>query len=565
MKDIARLARLVLPLWRWIVLGVFLSLATVLAHMGLLALSSWFIASMAISGTTGALFNYTTPSAGVRALALARAGGRYAERFVNHGTTLRILSSIRVWFYTRIEPLAPARLERHRSGDLLSRIRADIDVLDDFYVRGLVPTFVALLSVACIVPFLARFDGRLVLIDLAGLLFAGVLLPLFLRRPAARAGRGRVTAAAELRASLVEGIQGMAELEALGADDMHAEKVEAAARDMDRGQRTIASLQAVGEAAAFAASALAAGAAAYVLAPLVSAGAFPPADLAMLTVFMIASFEAVLPLPAVIQRAGELAAAARRLFEIIDMEPGVPEPLNPAALGSNGRPPDVIDLAVRGLSFRYAEDQPWVLRDFSLEAAAGARIGIRGPTGAGKSTLVSILLRFREYGHGVITVRDPRSGSGIELRSLAGDAARQLFSVVPQSPYLFHASIRENLAIADETVSEDALWSALRTAALADLVSTLPEGLDSIVGETGRELSVGEGRRLAIARALLKSAPVYILDEPTEGLDDSAAHAVLAAVDERLREKTLIIISHRPRDLTGMDTVLDMGIFGAVD
>ena len=565
MKDLARLARLVLPLWRWLVLGILLALATVLAHIGLLALSSWFIASMAISGAGGVLFNYATPSAGVRALALARAGGRYAERLVNHGTTLRVLSSIRVWFYTKIEPLAPARLERHRSGDLLSRIRADIDVLDDFYVRGLVPTFVALLSVACIVPFLMHFDGRLVAVDLAGLAFAGFLLPLLLRRPAARAGRGRVAAAAELRASLVEGIQGMAELEALGADDLHEAEVMAAARDMDRRQRTIASLQGIGEAGAFAASALAAGAAAYVLAPLVSAGSVPPADLAMLIVFMIASFEAVLPLPAVIQKAGELAAAARRLFEIIDTEPGVPEPSSPATLSPSDRPPDAVDLAIRGLSFRYAEDQPWVLRDFSMEAAAGARIGIRGPTGAGKSTLVSILLRFRQYDHGVITVREPRSVDGVELRSLTGDGARRLFSVVPQSPWLFHASVRENLAIADETASDEALWAALRTAALSDLVSALPEGLDSIVGETGRELSVGEGRRLAIARALLRSAPAYILDEPTEGLDDSTAGTVLEAVHQRLRDRTLIIISHRPRDLAGLDTVLDMGISGAVD
>ena len=325
-------------------------------------------------------------------------------------------------------------------------------------------------------------------------------------------------------------------------------------------QRTIASLQAIGEAGTFAASAFAAGAAAYLLAPLISAGAFPPADMAMLTVFMLASFEAVLPLPGVIQKAGELAAAARRLFEIIDTETGVREPPHPAALGMDGRPPPAIDISIRGLSFRYSDDQPWVLRGFSMEAAAGARIGIVGPTGAGKSTLVSILLRFREYHHGAIGIREPLSNHEIELRSLGGDGARRLFSVVPQSPYLFHASVRENLAIADETATDDAFWSALRTAALSDLVSLLPQGLDSVVGETGRELSVGEGRRLAVARALLRSAPVYVLDEPTEGLDDATSEALLAAVDERLQGRTLIIISHRPRDLKRVDTVLEMAL-----
>ena len=577
MKELLRLARLVLPLWKWAVLGILLSLATVLAHVGLLALSSWFIASMAITGSAGALMNYQTPAAGVRALALARAGGRYAERLVNHDTTFKILSSLRVWFYRRIEPLAPAGLDLHRSGDLLSRIRADIDVLDDFYVRGLVPGIVALLSIACIFPFLSRYDPRLALIDLASLLFAGILLPVLLRRPSVRAGRERVAWAAELRASLVEEIQGLAELETLGAADMHAARIVSAAREMDRRQRTMSSLQGLGEAGALAASALAAGAAAFLLVPLVGAGRLPRADMAMLTVFMLASFEAVLPLPSAIQRAGEMAAAARRLFEIIDADSGVAEPdvpvafgsVNPAAVDADAASADAasaaataVDISVRDLHFRYSDDQPWVLRGFSMDAPTGSRIGVAGPTGAGKSTLVSILLRFREYQAGSVRIRDAAAAGpvDVDLRSLGGEGARRLFSVVPQAPYLFHASIRENLVIANGDAGDEELWSALRSAGLSDLVASLPRGLDALVGETGRELSVGEAQRMAIARSLLRHAPVYIFDEPTEGLDDSTASAVLAAVEERLRGKTLIIISHRDRDLRCTDAVIRIGL-----
>ena len=562
MKELLRLARLVLPLWRWAVLGILLALATVLAHIGLLALSSWFIASMAIAGSAGALMNYTTPAAGVRALALARAAGRYAERLVNHDTTFRILSSLRVWFYRRIEPLAPAGLDLLRSGDLLSRIRADIDVLDDFYVRGLVPGIVALLSIACIFPFISRYDLRLGLIDLAALLFAGVLLPLLLRRPSVRAGRGRVTWAAELRATLVDEIQGLAELEALGAADMHAERIESAAREMDRRQRTMSSLQGLGEAGTIAASALAAGAAAFLLVPLVGAGHLPRADMAMLTVFMLASFESVLPLPSVIQRAGEMAAAARRLFEIIDAESGVAEPDAPAVLNGDRAVTTPIDISIRDLHFRYSDNQPWILRGFSMDAPAGSRIGVVGPTGAGKSTLVSILLRFREYQAGRIRIRDAAASgqAEVDLRALGGEGARRLFSVVPHAPYLFHASIRENLVIANGDAGDEDLWSALRTAALSDLVASLPRGLDTLVGETGRELSVGEAQRMAVARCLLRSAPVYVLDEPTEGLDDSTADAVLTAVEKRLTGKTVIFISHRDRDLRFVDTVYRIGI-----
>ena len=192
MKDLLRIARLALPLWRWVVLGIILSLATTLAHIGLLALSSWFIASMAVAGTLGMVMNYSTPSAGVRALAIGRAGGRYAERLVNHDATFRILATLRVWLFNRLEPLAPAALQPHRSGDLLSRIRADIDMLDDFYVRGVVPSVVAVLSAACLLPFLLHFDARLAWVDLAGLCMRGSL-------PAAPGGNARGNAGTRAR------------------------------------------------------------------------------------------------------------------------------------------------------------------------------------------------------------------------------------------------------------------------------------------------------------------------------------------------------------------------------
>jgi ATP-binding cassette subfamily C protein CydC len=360
----------------------------------------------------------------------------------------------------------------------------------------------------------------------------------------------------------VEEIQGLAELEALGAADMHAARIESAAREMDRRQRTMSSLQGLGEAGTIAAAALAAGAAAFILVPLVGSGRLPRADMAMLTVFMLASFETVLPLPSVIQRAGEMAAAARRLFEIIDAESGVEEPGVPVKLSVGSAVTSTVDISVRGLHFRYSEGQPWVLRGFSMDAPPGSRIGVVGPTGAGKSTLVSILLRFREYQAGSIWIRDAAAPgpAEVDLRSLGGEGARRLFSVVPQDPYLFHASIRENLLIANADAGDEELWSALRTSALSDLVASLPSGLDTLVGETGRELSIGEAQRMAIARSLLKSAPVYIFDEPTEGLDDSTAGAVLTAVEQRLRGKTLIIISHRDRDLRIVDTIFRIGL-----
>ena len=564
MKDLLRIARLALPLWPWVILGILLSLATTLAHIGLLALSSWFIASMAVSGLLGVVMNYSTPSAGVRALAIARAGGRYAERLVNHDTTFRILAALRVWFFRNIEPLAPAGLQLRRSGDLFSRIRADIDTLDDFYVRGVVPSCVAVLSAACLTPFLSRFDPRLAYVDLAGLACAGVLLPLLIRQRSDRPGRERVAWAAELRACVVEQVQGMAELEALGAGAFQAARIEAASRKMDLCQRRVNSLQGMSEAGMTAISLGAATVGAFILASLAAAGKMPGPDMAMLTVVVLASFEAVMPLPAVMQRFGEMAAAARRLLEIIDERPAVaeeaPSPDSSSARAEGSALPP-LDLVIEGLRFRYSPELPWILDGLCLEAKAGSRHGIAGPTGAGKSTLVNVLLRFWEYEGGSIRVAGSDGWHG-ELRSFGAERARRLFSVVPQAPHLFHASIRDNLLIAKEGASENELRTALRDAILLDLVEALPEGLDTIVGETGREISAGEAQRMAVARAFLKDAPLYIFDEPTEGLDDPTAEKLLDSIDRRLRGRTVIIISHRPRDHRMAETVLRLASQG---
>jgi ATP-binding cassette subfamily C protein CydC len=563
MKLPFRLLALLLPSWRMAVLGILLSLFALAANLSLLALSTWFITSMALAGAAGVFFDYTTPAAAVRALALARAGGRYAERLVNHDTTLRILSTIRVWFFRRIEPLAPARLQARRSGDLLGRIRADVDTLDDFYVRGVVPSVVAVLALGIIVPFLVRFDGRIAVIDMAALACGGLLLPLLLRRFARRPGGERVALASDLRASVVEHAQGMAELIALEAVEAREQDMALTSRNLELRERRLASLQGAGDAGLIAASSLAVWAAALVLAPRAAAGSLPGAEMAMLTVFVLASFEAVMALPPVIQRAGELAAAARRLFELIDEAPAVTEPeaspqaSQPALVRLSEGP---LGLAIRDLRFRYASDLPWVIDGLSLEIPPGARLGISGPSGIGKSTLVNVLLRFWEYEQGSITITS--EGGTADLRSLRGDDARRLFSVVPQSPFFFHASIRENLVIAlpeGREGDEAAMRSALDTAQLSPLLAALPGGLETTVGEQGHELSAGEARRLAVARALLKDAPVYVLDEPTEGLDENTADSLMSALAVRLRGKTLIVISHRERDLRLADRTVRLG------
>lgn len=359
----------------------------------------------------------------------------------------------------------------------------------------------------------------------------------------------------------------MAELIALGAIDSHQEAILASSRKLEQRQRRLGSLQGIGDAALVAAAAVALWSAALLLLPSVRGGSLSDARLPLLVVLVLASFEAVMPLPGVIQKAGEMAAAGRRLFELIDSPgPGAEDPVRPAA-PHRPAPGAGLGLSVRDLCFGYSPAAPLVLDGFSIAVPPGGRLAIMGPTGVGKSTLVGILMRFWDYRHGEILV-STAEGATVELRTLAGDDARSMFSVMPQSPHLFHATLRENLQIAapaGRDLADAEVEDAIRAAQLGSLLDGLPEGMGSVVGETGRELSAGEIRRVALARALLREAPIYVLDEPTENLDEPTAEAVLAAVSARLRGRTVIVITHRERDLALADQVVRMEPPGSPD
>ncbi len=546
MTDLLRLLRLFRPYALWMLAGIGLSIVVILANVGLLALSGWFIAAMALSGLTGQLIEYFTPAAGIRALAILRTGGRYAERLVTHEATLRLLAALRVWFYQHLEPLAPARLQYYRGGDLLSRIRADIDSLDNLYLRVLAPTVAAAVTVLLVVAFIAAFSLRIAVIDLAGLALAGVVLPLATQRLARRLGRRAVALRADLRAGIADTARGLGELLVYQAADRQGALIDADSHALITGQRRQAWI--AGAASGFGGLiANSSMALAIVLAiPLVRAGALTGPDLAMIALFVLASFEAVASLPVAFQALGETLAAARRIFEIIDTAPQIIEPAQDAAL------PTRFDLRMTGLSMRYTPDAPWALRDIDLTVPDGGRIGIVGATGSGKTSLLNVVLRFWEFQSGTITI------GGIDLRALRGETMRGYCAVLAQQTYLFNTSIRHNLSLARPGATDAHLREALRNAQILDEIIAFPAGLDTIVGETGTRLSGGQARRIAIARAFLKDAPILILDEPTEGLDAVSEHAVLAALEVLMRGRTTIMITHRPQSLRDVGRVLVM-------
>jgi ATP-binding cassette subfamily C protein CydC len=544
MKLILRLLKILKPVRGWLLLGALLSFATLLANVTLMAISGWFIAAMALAGVAGVSMNYFTPAAVIRTCAIIRTVGRYGERLATHEATLRLLATLRVWFYQRLEPLAPAVLENYRSGDLLSRLRADIDTLDHFYLRLLLPSLVALAASLVFVIFLFIFDPGLALIEALLLGFAGVILPLILSRLAAPTGDRINHLSSNLRANLVDDIQGMGELLIDGADARHAVQIDDLSRQLADSQSRMSQLDGISQGAVGLSANLAMWLITLSAIPMVGEGSLPPAHLSMLALFALASFEAIAPLPAAFQGLGETLAAARRVFTLVDKQPAVIEPDSPAEL------PQKLSLNLHQISFSYPESTTAALEKINLNLPAGSKLALLGPSGSGKTTLLQLLLKFRSPDSGEITLGE------VPYPDLCSEALRSKIAVATQYNHLFNASIRENLLLANPNAEQSDLEKACQTAMIHDFIISQPEGYETQIGELGLRLSGGQLRRLAIARAVLKDAPILILDEPTEGLDPHTEQIMMENILHWAEGRSLLLVTHRVRGLERMDQIL---------
>jgi len=537
---------------RWMFLGILCGLLAVASAVGLLALSGWFISAAAYAGLTVAsaqLFNFFHPGIGVRMFAIGRTLARYAERIVSHDATFRILQSLRSWFYIHLEPLAPSRLMMFRSGDLLNRIVADIDALDNLYLRVLSPSAVALVTSLLVMAFLWLFDPCVALSTALYLVVAGVGVTAVALKLGDPCGQEITHRTAELRVQIIDTLQGMAELIVFDAYHHHLETVKLSSRALLKNQLRMSHIRGLSLALITLISGLAVLTALYLAVDLVKSDLLNGANLALIALAILASFEAVLPLPTAYQYLGRTREAGRRLLEIVDMQPQITYPDTSVALSMQ---PDV---TFENISFRYSENAPWALKDVNLIIPAGLRVAVIGETGSGKSTLIHLLVRFWNPTSGHIRLANN------DIRNLSEADLRRSISVVSQQPHMFNATLRDNLQIARPGAGDDDLFAALESARLDEFVENLPVGLDTWVGEAASMLSGGQARRVALARAILHDAPLWVLDEPTEGLDTITERKLMQALERKTRNRTLLLITHRLVDLHWMDHIvmLDKG------
>jgi ATP-binding cassette, subfamily C, bacterial CydC len=524
------------------ILSVLLATVAVCFGVALLTAAGYLISRAAEQPP---ILSLTVTIVAVRFFGLARPLTRYLDRLVSHDLALRSLGHLRARFYERIEPLAPAELDGFRRGDLLRRMVGDVDALQGVFVRGLSPAVAAVATGALCVAAVSTVLPAAAIVLALGLLVAGAAVPTLAWALARMTGSRRVAARAELTSELVDVLRGAPELVAYGCADDALARIHATDATLARLGRRDALVTGLADAL----SVLVAGLTVVgVLAVAVDAhahGALDPVLVATVAFLALASFEAVAPLPGAARELSEAVSSGSRVLELTDRVPTIRDPDDPLP-----RPARSAVVALEGVTAQYGWAEEPVLEDVDLVLAPGRRVALVGPSGAGKTTVTHLLFRFLDPSRGRVTI------AGRDARDYRQADVRRMFALAGQDAHLFDASIRANLLLAQPGASEPELVDALRRAGIEDWVSSLPDGLDTVVGESGARLSGGQRQRLVVARALLADAPVLILDEPTAHLDVAAAEALVADVLRAADDRAVLLVTHRPEGLDQVDAVV---------
>ncbi|MHC3392968.1 thiol reductant ABC exporter subunit CydD [Streptomyces lavendulocolor] len=510
--------------------------------VGLMAVSGWLISRASEQPPVLHLMVAVTAT---RAFGIGRAVFRYAERLVSHDAVLRMLAGLRVAVYRGLERIAPAGLRTVRRGDLLSRLVSDVDALQDYWLRWLLPAGTAAVVGAGAVGFTAWLLPEAGAVLAAGLLVAGVAVPVVSGAVARRAEQRLAPARGVLATRIVDLLRGCAELTVAGALAGRLTRV----READGALTRIATRQATATAVGGGLSALVTGvtvaAAAFVGAGAVHDGRLDGVALAVVVLTPLAAFEAVTGLPSAVQYRQRVKRSAERVYEVLDAPVPVHEPSEPRTA-----PDSPFPLELRGLTARYPGQERDALAGFDLRLEPGRRVAVVGASGSGKTTLAQVLLRFLDVRDGTYRI------GGTDADALDGDDVRRLVGLCAQDAHIFDSSVRENLRLARTGASDGDLRAALGRARLLDWVDGLPEGLDTLVGEHGARLSGGQRQRLALARALLADFPVLVLDEPAEHLDLGTADALTDDLLRATEGRTTVLITHRLHGLDAVDEVV---------
>ena len=524
-------------------LGVAAGAGALMAGIGLTATAAWLIARAAEQPPVLAL---TVAVVAVRFFGVSRPVLRYVERLLCHDAALRATGDLRAAVFAGLVPLTPTRLAARRRGDLLAGVVSDVGAVEDLTLRVLEPVAVAAVVSATCVAVAAQILPSFGLVLLAAMVVAGVAAPVTSALASRRALAALAPRRAALSTAVVDLLEGAPDLIAVGAAERTLRSIDELDSLVTAVARRAAWSAGLGSAVGVGAAGTAVWGSAVVGASAVRSGDLRATLLAVVVLLPLAAFEALVPLPSAAVLLAHARRGARRLLALLDAEPAAADPSSPFPL-----PGPPYDLVLRDVRVGWPGG-PAVLDGLCLSVPAGRHVAVIGESGSGKSTLAALLLRFLCAQSGQTLI------AGCDVRRLSGDDVRRVVGLVADDAHIFGSDLRANLALALPGASDVQLVTALRDAFLGEWYDSLPQGLDTFLGEGGSRVSGGERRRIALARALLADSPVLVLDEPTEGLDEATAEGVMTDLLRSARGRTVLLLTHRTEGLDLVDEVLEL-------
>lgn len=544
---LVRLLLLIKPYGLLMLAAALCGAATIAANIALLAASAVLISQAALMPPILYLMQLIV---GVRFFGMARAVLRYGERYIGHDVTFRLLKQLRVWFYRHIEPLAPANLQGYSSAELFKEMVNDIENLKYFYLRVLAAPAIALLVFAVSSTFLYLYSPGAAVILVLFFLLSGVIIPVAVRRFTRNLAEQQSALLETGHIKMMDFMQGLDILQAYQGDRKLKRECERLYQSLSQKRYKIQAWENFTGTVIQYFSHIALLAGIFISIPLVSAGRLEGIYLAMIGLVMWMAFEAVQPLPLALTYLDEGLEAAGRLMALTASPPEFWKPAQPEkVIPVMTAPPEIVFDRV---SFSYGDKGKRALQDISFSLPPGSKTALIGSSGAGKSTIINLLLKFWDIGQGKIC------WDGMDLQVIDDMAVRDGLGVLDQTPYIFHASIRENILLARPQAMEEELYEACQRAKIHDFIGSLPQGYDTQVGEKGLKLSGGQRQRLAWARVYLKNSPVLLLDEPNQGLDMLTSQEIRESLREWSDHKTVLIITHSLLGLEDLDNIILM-------
>ncbi|MDY3973424.1 thiol reductant ABC exporter subunit CydD [uncultured Veillonella sp.] len=524
-------------------LSLLFSFLTVFMNVGLLTTSSWLITEAALQPELAAL---SLAIVGVRFFGIARAVCRYIERYVSHHMAFQGLYGLRVWFYKKLEPLVPAVLNRFTSGEVLGRIMADIETLQFFYLRVIIPPVGAVLLTIIGFYFLAHFSFDLVWLLAAAFVLGAIVIPygVFLHnRQAIDASLGYRS---NVKNTIVESLAGIMDILTYQQEGPVSARVSKEFETLSRAQKTVERGVNIGDTLLLGLTQITMVLGAVIMIPLAHGSQQEGIFIAVVAISLQSYFEALVPLAVAWYHGRESKAAIGRLVALAQEKPAVVDEAQPSGIA-----PSAVGLEFKDVHFAYPEGRQRVYSDLSLQIKPMEKVALVGPSGSGKTTLLTLLERFYSY-DGQIFLGNQ------ELRSIPISEARSYYGSLTQDSYLFHATIEDNIRLAKPQATEQELEEALRFAAIFDWVKSLPNGLKTIIGSGGMGVSGGQKQRIALARLWLRNSPVLLLDEPLEGLDQVVRQEIQESLLKLMAQKTVVCVTHHLGGLEKMDRILFM-------